>query len=157
MGLRVELTYFDKYNMNDISCKGAFDCDTLYHREECSLVSYTCGACLQGYISGIDGASNSPCVASAQLGDATASTALRSVALEVSQSCVQNCNNQGTCEFQDISTGLSLTECIVLDTTCRAVCLCDEGFAGASCDVKEAEMRSLQSLRFEMINALKAS
>ena len=152
------------------NCSSAPDCASL-HRNDCLLVSNTCGDCAEGYL-GVVGSSNVPCFsanASAQLkqADETCASDLECFFQQCTdgtcvvplQTCKTNlpgtpCSGHGVCSFSSVSGELWSTACHIVDVYCTAKCICDTGYAGDDCFLTEDEFASLDNIRASMCDSL---
>lgn len=120
------------------------DCISL-NRSSCltSGVPHTCGACLPPYL-GVQGAANLACSLTAPktAGEVCDSdvecmgVCSAGICIDVSRVCVSDtrgeCSGHGTCGYQTLY-GATVLSCVSSDSTCLAVCVCDEGYAGYAC------------------------
>jgi hypothetical protein len=147
-------------SLNTVNCTLAPNCTSL-NRARCSATAQTCGSCLSNSYVGIAGDSNEACVLAGK------AIALYAISTSSScdsdsdcgdwyycesqrctvktKSCSSNCSSSsggGNCTAQVIATGevlSSIADCSVLDTNCRAVCECNDGFYGTDCSFTLAE------------------
>jgi hypothetical protein len=139
--------------LNSADCSMALDCGAL-HRESCSVVDNTCGPCEAGYI-GDGECSNTPCVqvaAGRRLQQSGINALSQCDGGEgcVSKACPGGCSGRGRCVFKS-SKQASVDSCLLGDSTCDAVCRCDEGYSGVSCSMTSAAMDQRQRLREQLV------
>ena len=132
--------------LNKVNCTGSPNCAILF-RNPCSSVARTCGSCLPGYL-GEFGSRNSPCFSPSSL------VARNSSELSQLKRCLYNCSGQGECMYVDSNSGQRLFSCDVLSTTCRAVCVCRAGYAGASCSLTKQDLEQKQRIRDVLLTSL---
>ena len=72
-----------------------------------------------------------------------------------SKTCINNCNSKGTCSFASIDTGVRTSTCFADNPRCLAVCTCNTGWRGLSCDNTVAVNLANQKLRYQLISGLK--
>jgi hypothetical protein len=162
--------------LNAVSCSNAPDCSAL-HRADCSEVQDTCGVCLAGYIgdhgdrntlcadsatlsatgtsptSGSACTSNSDCTGWETCAGPTPSTMVCGVAQKV---CASGCEEHGSCTLVNANSRQVVEDCKTGDASCTAVCSCDSGYSGLSCDVTAAELSQKQAVREDLISSLSA-
>jgi hypothetical protein len=160
--------------LNVKNCSSAPNCATLY-REDCATAPNTCGECLNGYL-GESGNANSPCFDEStyqQLSQANTTqpctTKSNCATWEICnlggesatgfcqpspKSCPNHCQNRGQCSFLKIASDRPTKECNIFDTSCQAVCSCDEGFYGESCLFTAEELVERRQLRMTSLNSL---
>ena len=140
--------------LNSVDCSQAPNCTAL-NREQCSSTVNTCGKCLAGYI-GDTGVSNNLCVralvvqeSSAVAGcisntdckewqrcEETGSVSLpRRTCVAAPKACSNNCTINGDCEFNLVSTGATVAECRLDDSSCEARCVCRGDYFGSACQL----------------------
>jgi len=158
--------------LNTRDCSNAPDCVAL-NREECARVDNTCGKCLPGFI-GTASDDNSDCInvevfTSVFSNDAYATachtdydcalwtycSAERGVCERSMKNCLQNCSGNGKCSFQNTDTGASVDLCFIGDTTCEAICNCNEGFGGTGCRLTATELQVKQSIQRQLLEYLR--
>lgn len=71
-----------------------------------------------------------------------------------SKVCPGSCSSQGTCVFHDLNNGASLQDCSTGDPQCEAVCQCNEGYFGESCDLSLPNWSALRHFTSQAISAL---
>ena len=155
--------------LNTKNCSSAPNCTTL-NRHECFSVDHTCGSCLAGYV-GEEGASNHGCVPESDMlthspgvicdTDYDCSvweyckiTESPSVCDYLRKTCTGNCSHRGTCILQDSDSGAAVSECLLIDSSCEAKCLCDKGFSGLFCEYTAEEARVRTNMREANLNEL---
>ncbi len=165
--------------LNNVNCSHAPNCTSL-HRLPCAASLNSCGSCLPGGVFvGDSGDSNEPCIKVSAL-IRTASLSLSSDSCSAnsdcsesgsstgwyecnrqtgmcvlrSKSCSGNCSNNGFCGFQSTLTGSSLDSCDIDSSQCSAVCLCNAGYVGASCEFTSAAFIVASDLRQSLLKAL---
>jgi len=140
--------------VNFVNCSLSPNCAEL-SRLECSKIEHTCGECING-TSGDSGDHNTTCLNDNDFDDylANADTSRscltdsdchaweECVADGVSplcqralKTCQDDCNMQGDCVFQHVSSGVNLSTCVVGDTSCTAKCICEQEFTGDQCSI----------------------
>ena len=150
--------------VNFVECAESPDCSSL-HRELCKDTPNTCGSCLTNFI-GASGDSNAPCadmslLARRKLSECDSDTdcdvlsTCKDGICELKQKeCLHNCSDVGECISVDSSTGDEIDECSLMATTCEAICICRDGFAGSSCSLSEDDLQSKQSMRKQMMQGI---
>ena len=157
--------------LNSVSCDGAPNCAAL-HREICSSITDVCGLCLDGYY-GEEGAANSECYPidnglSRRLASLIGTNCssdndcaedfmeecnAQTLICELKQKqCNSNCAKHGSCQYisRKYLAGTlqsNLNECSVVDNMCTSQCVCDDGYAGPSCELSLSEFESAVALR----------
>ena len=151
--------------VNFVECEESPDCSSL-NREGCKDTPNTCGSCLPNFI-GASGDSNSPCADMSLLArrklsecnsdtDCDALSTCNDGTCELKQKeCLNDCFDAGTCISIDSNTGEVIDECSLMATTCEAICICDDGFAGSSCSLSEDDLHSKQSMRDQMMQGIR--
>jgi hypothetical protein len=76
-----------------------------------------------------------------------------STSTAIQQSCPSNCNGHGRCAYFESVSGLEISTCSVLATTCNAACVCENGFSGTSC-IANSALAQQQNLRSSLLNSL---
>jgi hypothetical protein len=71
-----------------------------------------------------------------------------------SKVCPGSCSSQGACVFRDLNNGASLQDCSTGDPQCEAVCQCNEGYFGESCDISPPNWGALRHFTSQAISAL---
>jgi hypothetical protein len=133
--------------LNGVNCSLAPECAVLF-REECHLVSHTCGSCLFGYI-GTDGHENTRC-------QSKANNAVKCTAdCYTAKSCLLGCSDRGVCIFRRKTSGRVIPTCFSNDMLCEATCVCDEGYFGAGCVLSTADVKFAQATRSLLIDTVK--
>ena len=158
--------------INAVNCSLSPNCISL-GREECSLTAHTCGPCLEGLL-GDSGADNSLCLSPDEVGDSgredadtTSFVACASdsdcQSVQVcdqgrcqmpQKECPQDCWGRGVCRKELIALGEAVDSCTVGESSCRALCVCNEGFGGVSCGESEEDVAAKQRARLAMVTAL---
>jgi hypothetical protein len=60
---------------------------------------------------------------------------LKGVCSVEAKACVSQCSQRGTCEYVSIfNPNMSIAHCSVIDSDCKAMCSCEEGFYGSACE-----------------------
>ena len=118
----------------------------------CSETAGTCGPCIAGFV-GRSGDSNSYCRSATfltpiggrcNLNDSCITARCQQgVCVDAQKECPNDCGGRGTCLRVD-SSGASVDDCLLSDTTCTAQCLCDERRFGISCGL--LQFQYLQTL-----------
>jgi hypothetical protein len=133
--------------VNFVDCRDATSeyCDSL-NRLPCSVTANTCGTCLDGYVSPFV-IGNEECI----------SLSSRKLTSFTQKACTNDCNGHGTCIFTNVNSGYTLDDssvCTLLDPTCEAVCICDEGYDGQVCSYTTEALQVKQSTREGLIGTL---
>jgi hypothetical protein len=125
------------YLINRVNCSGAPVCGDL-SREGCTDTINTCGSCLNGF-RGDYAPSNGPCV------NPSSSTSTEMPL----KTCITNCTGHGSCMFVSVdNTEIEFEECRSGDPQCKAVCVCEDDYAGTkSCSIANADLVTKQQLR----------
>jgi len=167
--------------INAVNCTAAPNCTQL-NRKQCSVYQSTCGECLEGYL-GESGHKNSLCVGRIDDSDVTSrqltvwnhmfsggtecslnehcNSALWEVCVDgvcriAPQRCTNECSGHGSCSFLSTLNSSHVVEtCSVLDFNCRAVCVCESGFNGSSCEYTSYDFELLQSIRHDIAVAIR--
>jgi len=71
--------------------------------------------------------------------------------------CLNDCSRQGTCYFEDLSTGLPIDVCLSQDVRCAPVCNCSFGFSGQYCSLNTTLVEEKSSSRLILIDALEGT
>jgi hypothetical protein len=134
------------------------------HREECSSVPHTCGACLGGYY-GQEGHANSDCAGSSSLAEFTAAIAASTQKCSkssqcawgfrcgsnkcrpVAKSCPNNCSKKGSCSYVNSFSLDRVETCHFLQDDCLAMCSCKSGYSGPSCSRSAESQANKDTLR----------
>ena len=155
--------------INRVDCSHAPDCVAL-NRHLCMATAHTCGRCRFGYVADPLWDANTTCRAlltsapeTSYSGKACRSTSDCGTLLQCNsssgrcvaplKSCGGGCLN-GHCEYRSKSTGKVLNTCLEGDYTCRAQCVCDAGYSGASCSVTIEDLAERRALRDILVDAL---
>jgi hypothetical protein len=141
-----------------VSCDLAPNC-TYLNREGCSDQENTCGPCLPQF-SGLHGDDNSPCfslpIEEGTLCQQTSEclpylSCESGVCRSTNKTCPHDCSGRGTCSFFSISSGLMKPTCLKSDTSCQAVCVCNDQYSGDSCATPITMATSQSTLVQEII------
>lgn len=160
--------------LNYKDCMSAPDCKSL-NRNNCSATINTCGECFETYI-GRYGDDNSYCASREEFailkrpsGSNTACTDDIQCSpwefcdiydsftcVRLSQECLDYCTDEdhGDCRFVDVSYGVQLDDCLMGDVTCRAECVCKEGYFGPSCALTAEEMEAKADMRNQLMSGV---
>jgi hypothetical protein len=157
--------------LNDVNCSLAPECNALL-RHACGKTMHTCGTCLDGHV-GDEGDRNTQCFSLDQIStpslnaDSSCSDVSECTHLQecsagfcryMRKNCANDCSGHGECINEILSTGQASTaECRISDTTCTAVCRCEDGYLGTVCNVPAANMRLRQKNRLDLALALNRS
>ena len=155
-------------SMASQDCSHAPNCSSL-HRDECSVVAHTCGACKKGF-EGVGGAANSRCVAT------TAGAGAVGASCVTDDNCLLNyceagicaypvkkcpsttpdseCSGAGSCTYMVGALPVDRRDCTVADVQCEASCVCDEGLFGAACSLSGEDIADRSNSRQRMCEAL---
>eukprot|EP01038_Epipyxis_sp_PR26KG_P009221 gene9221-12434_t len=149
-------------SMNNANCSAAPNC-SLLHREECAFTDHTCGSCLYGYTGKI-GDSNRKCFHFSPVresgchkkSDCTFEDECSSNGTCYSrlQSCSGLCKFHGRCEYQDLNTGAYVQSCTEIEESCNAVCVCEAGYTGYTCDITINAIEQRRAIRRILIDNL---
>eukprot|EP01033_Poteriospumella_lacustris_P011336 gene11336-8061_t len=161
--------------VNAVNCSAALtpNCSSL-HRAPCAKKSFTCGRCLDGFVSGAVAEANDACVSvsaasaasTASVGAACASAAdcggggalvacVAGVCRAADKTCPSaTCSGHGACRFEDATTGAALAACGVTRSDCRAVCVCAAGYFGAGCASDAAQLQAQREMRALLVGSL---
>jgi hypothetical protein len=115
-------------------CSNAPDCDGL-GREGCGTTAGTCGPCLEATPVGQFGDSNSACSAAG----AAPRDGAAVLDLGASKECINACSEAGSCRLVGWG-GAEVQTCDILDSACRAECVCDSGAYGSDCSMDAAAL-----------------
>ena len=129
--------------VTSVQCTSAPNCTQL-QRLPCSAKKNTCGACISPKLVGENSESNGQCMSSqaaSKLHRMLTTTTLSS------KICLGSCSGLGTCGFVSVNTFASVSTCVFTDPSCTAVCTCNSGYYGPSCELTLADLQSQQSLR----------
>ena len=161
--------------INTVVCTLAPNCTKL-HRNKCSLIANTCGACVAGYVGtgSAVGPSNTQCVSTSAVSSSPSGSGgsscttdsdcgtfseCRSGSCAVpSKECANNCSSPaaGVCAFVGTDSGKNLTDCRMDDSTCEAVCECFSGYGGNDCGLSPVEFSAAVTVRSSLISTLKS-
>ena len=125
--------------LNFVDCSSSPKCNTL-NRYDCKNTANTCGSCLSNYV-GISGDSNTPCM----------DLSRRKLAQLPNKECINNCNGHGVCLFIDSNTNAKVNSCTIIQSSCDATCICDEGYYGNFCSMTAGELEAKQSMRAKLL------
>jgi hypothetical protein len=71
------------------------------------------------------------------------------------KSCPANCSDHGVCVYMSVLTQEEVSECMMGDVSCIAMCECEEAYASSlSCSMTLAEMEAKQGLRESVISGV---
>ncbi len=151
--------------VNRVNCTGSSNCSSLF-RNQCSDLPNVCGQCMEGYVE-VDGDRNSSCaLLSPRASDSLCRNDLECPStLQIcnvtshtchymKKVCRDNCFGHGQCRYQDVNTGIPLPSCTVDDLSCEAVCACDRGFEGQSCEWNSTTLRMEKEIRQGLLRML---
>ena len=156
------LTYVDTAN-----CTLAPDCASI-NRQDCSAVSHTCGACLDGY-TGVFGDSNHACSLQRYDVGSLCSTdtecefgsCVNSLCTVPFKTCPvgkvggNECSGRGECVLSDYHhNSMRSINCTVDNTNCMPKCVCDDGYFGVDCGLEAIDYESRDAARGDMCDAL---
>ena len=155
-------------NQNGVSCTSAPNCTQL-HRTLCSTIAHTCGPCLAGH-GGDAGAANTrcvaegtrligaaggPCASSADCDVWSLCNATAGVCVRQPKMCAEpTCSGHGSCFFELARTHVPISNCLMGDVECTAVCQCDSGFGGSYCGSANEDMMARREARDVMVSSL---
>ena len=113
------------------------------NRQDCDSTAYSCGECFPGFhSSGFIHAANTPCERIPEEG------------IELRRGCEGNCSSNGICQISSpyVKDRSSLS-CPLSENanSCTAFCVCDDGFAGSTCQYTTDEMEMRQSTRVSLV------
>jgi hypothetical protein len=168
--------------INQVDCRAAPNCTAL-HRDYCSFEANTCGACISPYI-GDSGASNNTCIDASgrtnKLANETCQSDVDCSGFDVcnndtfnstytpytpytcytpSKSCSGSsngtaCSGNGTCTFFTVSRGIFIDDCKVGDSSCKALCVCNEDSYGKACELDGVQFNKTLTQRKELLDGL---
>jgi hypothetical protein len=155
--------------INEVNCTVPTACDTL-NREGCSEVANTCGKCLPGFF-GSTGTrpGNSLCFGNPEnstiefglIGencttndDCLSGRCAGGICIDGMKKCPNNCTSvdHGTCMF--LASNEPVDTCLLSDTFCNPVCVCENGWNGKDCSLTIAEFELLSSARSLLCSSL---
>lgn len=162
--------------INTVNCSKAPNCLVL-NRQPCSLVQFTCGVCLSGYI-GQSGHANIPCIVDPATSDRVnwsnsdttgmvCSTdsqcngdrwegCVEGICAIRSKACSNDCSDRGHCTFRStFNSSILLTACRAIDFNCEAVCDCVDGFSGRDCYTSSEDFAALLQLRHKLVETVR--
>jgi len=128
--------------LNQVSCTltSIVYCNSI-NRNSCLKTKNTCGTCKNNYI-GEFGDKNTVCILTGTLFP------------NISKTCDQSCSGQGNCVIVNSDSGLYVNECKEGDSSCDAICECNYGFAGSTCESTETYINDKQTIRQSLMNSL---
>eukprot|EP01041_Mallomonas_annulata_P002907 gene2907-5705_t len=163
--------------LNSVNCTGAKYCFK-FHRKPCQNVINTCGECMPGYV-GVTGPHNSLCHNAS-----SSSTSSESDFLDVGETCTidsqsrciyglcernrcsvpmktcgsdvtgEVCSGHGACLYYTPSNNQQTDSCLVTDSTCVSQCVCERGYGGVSCHIRDDELSQRSFVTSKMCEAL---
>ena len=163
-----QLSTYSVY-LNQANCSTAPNCSRL-NRQQCITTDFTCGPCLSPF-NGQSGDSNSVCtmppITSLQrrvLSNASVCSTDRDCGIlklcrgglceDLPRDCPNLCSGHGDCSYIQTRTGLPTTSCTYYDSSCSAVCVCANGYAGFACSKSKSQSLHLESIRCSMMRSL---
>eukprot|EP01041_Mallomonas_annulata_P000326 gene327-588_t len=165
--------------LNSVNCTGAWYCFK-FHRKPCQNVINTCGECMSGYV-GVTGPHNSLCH---NASSSSSSSSSQSDFLDVGETCTigsqsrciyglcernrcsvpmktcgsdvtgEVCSGHGSCQYYTPSNNQQIDSCLVTDSTCVSQCVCESGYGGVSCHIRDYELSQRSLARSKMCEAL---
>jgi hypothetical protein len=165
-------------SLNSVNCTLAPNCTSL-NRFDCAATAQTCGTCLSTDYAGLSGDSNELCVlltesitvtASASSGGAcikdadcgvwaTCDLVTKSCAA-MTKSCPSNCtasSGHGRCTYLSTASKATLDVgqvCTMYDTSCKAVCACNDGWYGADCSLTLSQFEAKKNTTSTLLDGL---
>ena len=157
--------------LSSVDCSGAPNCATL-NRNACKNTAQTCSDCVDGFY-GDFGDHNTACIAinsflainnsnivtCKQDSDCpsvwyycnkmNSTCQLKSKVLSSSE-----CSSNGVSEFIDSRTGNSIPTCLISDSTCNAICRCNQGFVGVACETSHSISSAVNTVLLRLIDGL---
>jgi hypothetical protein len=146
--------------LNWVNCSGlAGSMCREINRENCGTITNTCGKCRGGFDGQMEPANTMCYNMSAFIGYTREKNGMLTAATVLdhdrttTKACHDLCSQHGTCQFishQHIGDGnaSSIQECNILDDSCRAQCICKDGFEGLGCEQTTEEFNAA-NLNFE--------
>ena len=148
------------------NCTTAPDCASL-NRASCSQTTATCGACLTGYVSNVQGDSNVACVSQTALQQSSNKVTTCSQGCEsvfqycdtTTQTCqatqkTSNCNNGGKVVYYNVNSNTIVTTCDLSDSSCVPKCSCPSEYGGPTCSKSSSDIATNQNLRVQLLSGL---
>ena len=68
--------------------------------------------------------------------------------------CSNECSGRGYCGYFDRRNGASLLECRVGEPTCKAECVCDDGYYGPLCELDAEQLYDRMSIRLQLLQGI---
>eukprot|EP01038_Epipyxis_sp_PR26KG_P013964 gene13964-18730_t len=158
-------------SLNTVSCNVSLNCSAL-NRFDCDVTSNTCGDCYASYVGvnedktsycyelqeaiSIRNSSSrySTCQSSSECDLWEECNSQSNTCVPTAKSCNGNCSSNGECLFYDVVNDLFQPNCSVKNDDCYAVCSCQTGFAGQSCEMSNNTFYLKKLLRGNMVELL---
>lgn len=153
-----------------MDCTHAPNC-MLLNRTQCTMLPNTCGPCVAGFV-GNTGSGNDPCIPSTAAATAATGrgvgqcsttaqcgvfeTCILGICVAASKSCDAGCSlgGHGSCAFTSSQTGDIVKNCLIVDLSCEATCVCSSGYFGPICNTTAIEIQKQQELRTAALEGL---
>ena len=68
--------------------------------------------------------------------------------------CSDDCSGRGYCGYFDRRSGATLLECRVGNPTCKAECVCDDGYYGTLCTFDAEQLYDRMSIRLQLLQGI---